>query len=90
MSLPKTNKPILSPFLFSINSFAASLTASNLFGLKSSASILLLVSNTRTMSITSTVISLSTEEILGLAKPIMIETNAIIKRELIKNTLTLP
>ena len=42
------------------------------------------------MSITSTVISLSSEEILGLAKPIMIETNAMIKRELIKNTLTLP
>ena len=42
------------------------------------------------MSITSTVISLSTEEILGLAKPIMIETNAIIKRKLIKNTLKWP
>jgi hypothetical protein len=42
------------------------------------------------MSITSTVISLSTEDILGLAKPIMIETNAKIKRELIKNTLNLP
>ena len=63
-----------------MNSFAASLTASSLFGLKSSASILLLVSNTSTISITSTVIFLSTDEILGLARPIISETIAEINR----------
>ena len=78
----KTRIPILSSFRLSIKSLAVFLTASNLFGGKSSANILELMSNTKSISMTLTDVSCRLSINLGRASPKIIKkrTNKYIVR----------
>ena len=74
----KTTTPILSPSLDKIKSLAVFFTTSRRFGKKSSANMLLEISNTSNISITSIFFSTSLSIFWGLAKAIIIRVSMVI------------